>query len=102
MLAPGSSTDLAPKKLNELPEDPAYREFFKLQQSFQWNMTLRLIGCLERLLGKESNGMHDLLVIQTLDLIQGVLLVHPPSRDLFVRDMHMNVSTQNTMTIKDC
>ena len=80
------------KKLAELHHDLAYREFFRLQQSFQWNVTMRLIGCLERLLGKESNGTNDMLVIQALELIQGVLLLHPPSRELFARDIHMNVS----------
>jgi len=74
-----------------LHEDPAFREFFKLQQGFQWNVATRLVSCLERLLGKESNGTNDLLVIQTLDLIQGVLLLHPPSRGLFAYDIHMNV-----------
>ena len=80
------------KKLSDLPEDPAFREFFKLQQSFQWNIAMRLVSCLERLLGKESNGTNDMLVIQTLDLIQGVLLLHPPSRGLFVQEIYMNVS----------
>jgi hypothetical protein len=27
----------APKALNELADDPAFREFFKLQEGFQWN-----------------------------------------------------------------
>lgn len=92
MLALGSSNTVGPKKLSELHIDPAYREFFKLQQGFQYNLTMRLISTLERLLGKESNGTNDLLVIQTLELIQGVLLLHPPSRDLFAREIYMNVS----------
>jgi len=92
MLALGSTTPTtSPKKLTDLPADPAYREFFKLQQTFQWNITMRLISTLERLLGKESNGTHDLLVIQTLELIQGVLLLHPPSRELFAREIYMNL-----------
>lgn len=91
MLLLGSSP--APgKRLSDLPLDPAFREFFKLQQNFQWNIAMRLVACLERLLGKESNGTHDLLVIQTLDLIQGVLLLHPPSRALFAQEIYMNVS----------
>jgi hypothetical protein len=81
------------KKLNDLSEDPAFREFFKLQQSFQWNISMRLVACLERLLGKESNGTNDMLIIQTLDLIQGVLLLHPPSRALFSQEIYMNVRT---------
>lgn len=28
---------LAPKALSELRDDPAFREFSKLQESFQWN-----------------------------------------------------------------
>ena len=90
MLALGSSPSASPKRLNELHIDPAFREFYKLQQGFQWNVAMRLIGCLERLLGKGSNGTNDLLIIQTLDLMQGVLLLHPPSRELFAREIHMN------------
>ena len=93
MLALGSTPSAPPKKLNELHHDAAFREFFKLQGGFQWNIAMRLIGCLERLLGKGSNGTNDLLIIQTLDLMQGVLLLHPPSRELFAREIHMNVST---------
>ena len=93
MLLLGSSTPSPQsKKLSELPVDPAFREFFKLQQSFQWNIAMRLVSCLERLLGKESNGTNDMLIIQTLDLIQGVLLLHPPSRGLFSQEIYMNVS----------
>lgn len=95
MLALGSTPSTTPKKLTDLHVDPAYREFFKLQQSFQWNVCMRLISCLERLLGKESNGTNDLLVIQTLELIQGLLLLHPPSRELFAREIYMNVSTSS-------
>lgn len=29
----------SPKALDELPADPAFREFYKLQESFQWNGT---------------------------------------------------------------
>lgn len=91
LLLGGSSPSPSSKKLSDLPSDPAFREFFKLQQNFQWNIAMRLVACLERLLGKESNGTHDLLVIQTLDLIQGVLLLHPPSRALFAQEIYMNV-----------
>jgi hypothetical protein len=81
-----------PKKaLNELGGDPAFREFFKLQDGFEWNVALRLVNCLDRLLGKINDGQNDLLIIQTLDLIQGILLLHPPSRSLFSREIYMNV-----------
>ncbi|KAL1983845.1 hypothetical protein VTN96DRAFT_9846 [Rasamsonia emersonii] len=86
-----STSQLTPKPLDELAEDPAFREFFKLQEGFQWNVAMRLVTCLEHLLGRGSNGTNDLLIISTLDLIQGVLLLHPPSRSLFAREIYMNL-----------
>jgi hypothetical protein len=81
-----------PKKaLNELGGDPAFREFFQLQEGFEWNVALRLVNCLDRLLGKINDGQNDLLIIQALGLIQGILLLHPPSRTLFSREIYMNV-----------
>lgn len=99
MLALGSHPPTSKKSLSHLRSDPAYREFFKLQQAFQWNIAMRLVSCLERLLGKESNGTNDLLVIQALDLMQGVLLLHPPSRDLFAREIYMNVRRHRSSAI---
>ena len=86
------------------------------QKSEAWllmlfTVALRLIACLDRLLGKGSSksrtgdraptsiadnalrtdGQHDLLILSTLDLIQGILLLHPPSRSLFARELYMNV-----------
>lgn len=91
MIPLGQRASPSSKKLADLKDDPAFREFFKLQQSFQCNVAMRLISCLERVMGKGSNGQNDLLIISTLDLLQGVLLLHPPSRELFAREIHMNV-----------
>ncbi|KKK14111.1 hypothetical protein P175DRAFT_0159746 [Aspergillus ochraceoroseus IBT 24754] len=79
------------KALSDLKDDPAFREFFKLQDGFQWNVAMRLVTCLEHLLGRGSSGTNDLLILSTLDLIQGVLLLHPPSRILFAREIYMNL-----------
>lgn len=54
-------------------------------------MAIRLIACLERLLSKASNGQNDLLIVSTLELLQGTLLIHPPSRSLFAREIYMNL-----------
>jgi hypothetical protein len=81
----------ARKQLQELREDPAFREFFKLQEGFEWNVALRLVNCLDRLLGKSNDDQNDLLILADLDLIQGILLLHPPSRSLFSRELYMNV-----------
>jgi Cell division control protein 14, SIN component len=99
MLALGSAPVVSTKTFEDLRVDHGYREFFNLQQSFQWNITMRLIGCLERLLGRESNGQNDLLVIQALELIHGVLLLHPPSRELFAREIYMNVSESTELLL---
>ncbi|QSZ33001.1 hypothetical protein DSL72_002586 [Monilinia vaccinii-corymbosi] len=85
------SPPLPPRKaLDELPDDAAFREFFRLQEGFEWNVAMRLVTCLDRLMGKSNDGQNDLLIIQTLELIQGVLLLHPPSRSLFSRELYMN------------
>ena len=49
------ANDQSPKELSSLKDDPAFREFFKLQEGFQWNVATRLVACLERLLGKGSS-----------------------------------------------
>ncbi|KFA66341.1 hypothetical protein S40285_01243 [Stachybotrys chlorohalonatus IBT 40285] len=89
----GDDDDSAPlrKELGQLSQDPAFREFFKLQEGFEWNVAMRLIGTLDRLMAKGSDGQNDLLILSALDLIQGVLLLHPPSKTLFSREQNMNL-----------
>jgi len=72
-------------------EDPAFREFFRLQEGFEYNCASRLISCLERVLGLGNSGVNDMLILSTLELLQGVLLLHPPSRKLFGKEIYMNV-----------
>jgi hypothetical protein len=79
------------KDLGQLSQDPAFREFFKLQEGFEWNVPMRLIGTLDRLMAKGGDGGNDLLILSALDLIQGLLLLHPPSKSLFAREQNMNV-----------
>jgi len=80
-----------PKELPDLAHDPAFREFFKLQEGFEWNVAHRLLTTLDRLVAKGGDGQNDLLILSALDLIQGVLLLHPPSKALFSREIYMNV-----------
>ncbi|KOS21613.1 Cell division control protein 14 [Escovopsis weberi] len=80
-----------PKDLAQLSRDPAFREFFKLQEGFEWNVAMRLINTLDRLMAKGSDGQNDLLILSALDLTQGVLLLHPPSKQLFSREQNMNL-----------
>ncbi|CAH0053044.1 unnamed protein product [Clonostachys solani] len=87
----GDGAAASRKDLAELSRDPAFREFFKLQEGFEWNVAMRLIGTLDRLMAKGGDGQNDLLILSALDLIQGVLLLHPPSRSLFSREQNMNL-----------
>lgn len=90
---PESPTPHPGKSLAELSEDLAFREFFKLQEGFEWNVAMRLVGALDRLMGRGyGDGQNDLLILAALDSIQGVLLLHPPSKVLFSREQNMNVS----------
>lgn len=42
-------------------------------------------------MGMGNPSQTDLLIVSTLDLLQGTLLLHPPSRVLFNREIHMNL-----------
>lgn len=101
------------KHIYDLVDDPAFREFFRLQESFEWNGTFtsyhtnsnkqnqhptntpqvatRLIETLDRLLGLGNGTDINLLIASALDLLQGTLLLHPPSRTLFGRERNMNL-----------
>ncbi|PNS16574.1 hypothetical protein CAC42_74 [Sphaceloma murrayae] len=77
--------------LSQVAADPAFREFFRLQEGFEGNVASRLVGCLERLLGMPNYDHTNVVIVSALDLLQGVLLLHPPSRSLFRQEIHMNV-----------
>ncbi|OQO06602.1 hypothetical protein B0A48_08387 [Cryoendolithus antarcticus] len=79
------------KGLSDLREDAAFREFFRLQEGFQCNVASRLLSTLERLLGFPPSSQNDLVILSTLDLIQGLLILHPPSRALFSREDYLNI-----------
>jgi hypothetical protein len=42
-------------------------------------------------MGMGNPSQTDLLILSTLDLLQGILLLHPPSRSLFNREISMNI-----------
>ena len=83
-------------------DDSGLIEFLQLQDSFEWNggdlcdaflmlVCQRLLTSLDRLIAKGTNEQTTLLLLSTLDLMQGLLLIHPPSRRLFAREVHMTV-----------
>ncbi|TID18971.1 cell division control 14 SIN component [Venturia nashicola] len=78
------------KTLQDLPSDPAFREFFRLQDSFEYNVSSRLIATLERLLSTPP-GTSDMLILSTLQTLQGTLLLHPPSRHHFSLSINMTL-----------
>lgn len=51
----------------------------------------RLIATLERLLGMPGSSENDIVILSALELLQGMLLLHPPSRSLFSREIYLNV-----------
>lgn len=93
---PHSSSDSASqaqsspiKSLAALHLDPAYFEFHRLQQSFEYNLASRLVDTLDRLLGLHKSPQVDALLLSTLTVLHGTLLLHPPSRHLFSRETSM-------------
>lgn len=89
----GEQQQPTPKKLGQLAEDLAFREFFRIQEGFEWNVATRVADCLERLLGMGSSkdGQNDILILSSLSNLQGLLLLHPPSRIIFGREVYMNL-----------
>ncbi|KAK4669165.1 uncharacterized protein QC763_200590 [Podospora pseudopauciseta] len=88
----GENQQQPPRRmLADLSPDPAFREFFKLQEGFEWNVAQRLLTTLDWLVVRGGDGSYNMLIVNALDLIQGVLLLHPPSRVLFQRSVHMNL-----------
>ncbi|GAB7350354.1 hypothetical protein MBLNU459_g0983t1 [Dothideomycetes sp. NU459] len=81
----------APQTLSQVVEDPAFMEFFRLQEGFEWNVASHIITCLETLLGMPNSDQSNQLILSALDLLQGILLLHPPSRSLFRREIYMNI-----------
>jgi hypothetical protein len=51
----------------------------------------RLIATLERLLGMPGTSENDIVILSALELLQGMLLLHPPSRSLFSREIYLNI-----------
>jgi hypothetical protein len=51
----------------------------------------RLIATLERLLGMPGTSDNDIVILSALELLQGMLLLHPPSRSLFSREIYLNI-----------
>ncbi|KIW03701.1 uncharacterized protein PV09_05015 [Verruconis gallopava] len=84
-----SSNSETPKTLRELPIDPAFREFFRLQESFEYNVATHLLATLNALLSR-SPGTVDGHLSSTLAVLQGILLLHPPSRHLFIKQASMD------------
>ncbi|KAH0263391.1 putative cell division control protein, partial [Aureobasidium melanogenum] len=84
-------TLLPPRQLSTLCQDPAYREFFRLQEGFEWNVASRLMACLETLLGMPNATQSNAIILSALDILQGILLLHPPSRALFRRESYMDL-----------
>ncbi|KAI1778201.1 cell division control 14, SIN component [Hypoxylon cercidicola] len=80
-----------PQMIPEITDDPAFYEFFKLQEGFEWNVAMRLVSTLDRLVARGADGSNDLLILSALDLLQGLMLLHPPSKALFSREMYMNL-----------
>jgi hypothetical protein len=50
----------------------------------------RLMASLERLMGLHASATNDTIILALLDLLQGVLLLHPPSRSIFDSHESMN------------
>ncbi|KAF3086882.1 60S ribosomal protein L3 [Orbilia oligospora] len=89
-----ASTTLDPQEKLPYPTSPWIKEFRKLQDGFQYNIALRLVGCIDRILIEKKNSQQDIFLTSCLQCLQGTLLLHPESRNLFAREAHMAIFVQ--------
>ncbi|KAF3178208.1 60S ribosomal protein L3 [Orbilia oligospora] len=92
-----ASTTLDPQEKLPYPTSPWIKEFRKLQDGFQYNIALRLVGCIDRILTEKKNSQQDIFLASCLQCLQGTLLLHPESRNLFAREAHMAVVLSITL-----
>ncbi|KAK6514217.1 hypothetical protein TWF506_008620 [Arthrobotrys conoides] len=83
-----SDRDPAQEKIS-YPTSPWIKEFKKLQDGFQYNIALRVIVCMDKILSEKKNSEQDALLTLCLQCLQGTMLLHPESRNLFARETHM-------------
>ncbi|KAF3088655.1 60S ribosomal protein L3 [Orbilia oligospora] len=89
-----ASTTLDPQEKLPYPTSPWIKEFRKLQDGFQYNIALRLVGCIDRILIEKKNSQQDIFLTSCLQCLQGTLLLHPESRNLLAREAHMAIFVQ--------
>lgn len=78
------------KNISILLNDPAYVEILALQDSFQYNVASRVMACLARLANPTPEGKEEQLIF-ALDLLQGLFLLHHPSRSILAIESNMRV-----------
>lgn len=66
-------------------QDEVFGEFVTLQDNFRYNIT----GSILQLMSYTDLDEETLILMN--QVLQGVLLIHPPSRDLFLREYNMNL-----------
>lgn len=74
-------------------DSSVFGEFLKLQENFQLNVAIGIIYCLNQFdikNNKQSNYPHEFICLAH-KVLQGVLLLHPSSRELFHRDANMKL-----------
>lgn len=87
----GKSVAESPSPLDPLVADPAYLEIFRLQQTFEYNIAAKLLNTLSLLLTTQRTAETQDLITFTLSTLQGMLLLHPPSRKLLAGQANMSL-----------
>lgn len=84
--------DATSTPLQALAADPAFLEFFRLQQTFEFNIATKLLATLSLLSTSQQPSTEAQEVIaSTLQTLHGLFLLHSPSRSLLGRQGHMTL-----------
>ncbi|CDK25017.1 unnamed protein product [Kuraishia capsulata CBS 1993] len=71
-------------------DDDVFGEFVKLQNGFELNLASALLQTLSRMIINPGDYPAESMVLMHT-VLQGVLLIHPPSRNLFSRESNLKL-----------
>ncbi|KAI1262681.1 putative cell division control protein [Xylariaceae sp. FL1019] len=79
------------KDISTVTADPAFEEFFRCQESFEYNCAGPVIKALDHLMCDSRDGKHDFIILSAVNVLQGLVFLHPPTKSIFTRPHYMNL-----------
>ncbi|KAI0146297.1 cell division control 14, SIN component [Xylariaceae sp. FL1272] len=79
------------KDVKTITADPAFEQFFRSQETFEFNCAGPVLKALDHLMCIGRDGNQDLIILSAIHVIQGLVFLHPPTKSIFTRPNYMNL-----------